>query len=64
MLHRLLDSLLFHQTRFGQRGESNPVMRAQMSHKEEKVLLAHLARARPLLTDHSDPVRQLALEAK
>lgn len=39
-------------------------MRAQMSHEEEKVLLAHLARARPLLTDHSDPVRQLALEAK
>ena len=64
MLHRLLDSLLFHQTRFGQRRESNPVMRAQMSHEEEKVLLAHLARARPLLTDYSDPARQLALEAK
>lgn len=64
MFHRLLDRFLFHNTRFGQRGESDPVVRAQMNHKQKKILLAHLSRSHSLLIDHSDPVLQIAVESK
>ena len=64
MSHCLLDRLFLHDARLGQRGESNPVMRAKMKHEQKKVLLAHFSRTHSLLIDHGDPIVQIALETK